>query len=62
MNPWKKKVLAFNAKRKEQDEKAGDVDVLVRAMLDLPPGQQKKLFTDDDDVLAVLKKYGYEEG
>ena len=59
MNPWKKKVLAFNKIRMEQAEKAGDVDVLVRAMLNLPPGQQKKLFTDD--VLAVLKKYGYEE-
>lgn len=58
-NPWKKKVLAFNAKRKVRDEKAADVDVLVRAMLELPPGQQKKLFTAD--VLAVLKKYGYEE-
>lgn len=56
-NPWKKKVLAFNAKRKEQDEKAADVDVLVQAMLELPPGQQKKLFSED--VLAVLAKYGY---
>lgn len=60
MNPWKKKILAFNAKRMEQEEKAGDVDVLVQAMLNLPPGQRKKLFTDD--VLAVLKKYGNEEG
>ena len=59
-NPWKKNVLAFNAKRQKQDEKAGDVDVLVRAMLNLPHGQLKKLFTDD--VLAVLRKYGYEEG
>lgn len=59
-NPWKKKVLAYNKTRKEQDEKAADVDVLAQAMLKLPPGQQKKLFTDD--VLVVLKKYGYEEG
>lgn len=58
-NPWKKKILAFNAKRKEQDAKAADVDVLVQAMLALPPGQLKKLLSDD--VLAVLKKYGYEE-
>lgn len=56
-NPWKKKVLAFNQRRKEQDEKAADVDVLVQAMMDLPPGQVKKLFTDE--VLAVLEKYGY---
>lgn len=58
-NPWKKKVLAFNVKRKAQDEKAADVDVLVQAMLQLPPGQLKKLFTED--VLDVLKKYGYTE-
>lgn len=56
-NPWKKKVLAYNQKRKEKDEKAADVDVLVQAMLELPPGQQKKLFSAD--VLAVLAKYGY---
>lgn len=58
-NPWKDKVLAFNRQRKEQDEKAKDVDVLVQAMLKLPPGQLKKLFTDE--VLAVLGKYGYTE-
>lgn len=59
-NPWMDKVFAFNAKRKAQDEKAADVDVLVRAMLELPPGQLKKLLSDE--VLAVLKKYGYKEG
>lgn len=58
-NPWEKKVLAFNQKRKETDEKAADVDVLVQAMLKLPPGQQKKLFSEE--VLAVLEKYGYTE-
>lgn len=58
-NPWKNKVIAFNRQRKAQDEKAADVDVLVQAMLDLPPGQLKKLLSDD--VKAVLKKYGYTE-
>lgn len=58
-NPWKQKVLAYNKTRKEQDEKAGDVDVLVQAMFRLPPGQVKKLFSAD--VLAVLAKYGYTE-
>lgn len=58
-NPWKKLVLAFNRQRKETTEKAGDVDVLVQAMLKLPRGQLKKLFTDE--VLAVLEKYGYKE-
>ena len=58
-NPWKERVLAFNRQRKETTEKAGDVDVLAQAMLKLPPGQLKKLFTDE--VLAVLEKYGYTE-
>lgn len=58
-NPWKQRVLAFNRQRKETTEKAGDVDVLVQAMLKLPPGQLKKLFTAE--VLAVLEKYGYTE-
>lgn len=58
-NPWKNKVIAFNRQRKAQDEKAADVDVLVQGMLKLPHGQLKKLLTDD--VLEVLKKYGYTE-
>ena len=56
-NPLKAKVLAFNRKRAEVDSKAADVDVLVGAMLKLPPGQLKKMLSDD--VLAVLEKYGY---
>lgn len=58
-NPWKKRVLAYNRIAAERAEKAGDMDVIVAALLDLPPGQLKKLLTED--VLAVLAKYGYEE-
>lgn len=58
-NPWKKKVFDFNKRRAKMDEKAADVDVLVQAMISLPSGQLKKLLSDD--VLAVLKKYGYTE-
>lgn len=36
--------------------KAGDLDVIVAALAQLPPGQLKKVLTDD--VLAVLEKYG----
>ena len=43
----------------EQTAKIEDLDVLVSAMLALPPGQLKKLLTED--VLAVLRKYGYTE-
>ena len=54
------KVIAFNKKRAEDTAKASDMDVIVSAMLALPPGQLKKFLTDD--VLAVLAKYGYTEG
>lgn len=57
-NPWKAKVLSFNRIAKERADKAEDMDVVVAALLALPPGQLKKMLTDD--VLAVLAKYGYE--
>ena len=48
-----------NEKLAEQEEKVGDLNVLVSAMLSLAPGQLKKVLTED--VLAVLRKYGYAE-
>ena len=53
------KILAFNKARAEEKEKASDMDIIVAAILKLPPGQAKKFLSDD--VLAVLAKYGYEE-
>ena len=41
----------------QRREKAEDLDILISALLELPPGQLKKLLTED--VLAVLGKYGY---
>ena len=41
----------------EKKEKASDLDVLVQEMMKLPPGQLKKVLTEE--VLAVLEKYGY---
>lgn len=58
-NPWKSRVLAYNRTLAERAEKAQDMDVIVAELIKLPPGQLKRLLTDD--VLAVLKKYGYEE-
>ena len=43
----------------EQEVKIGDLDVIVAALLALPPGQLKKILTED--VLNVLRKYGYTE-
>lgn len=56
-NPWKKKVLAFNQKRKDQDEKANDLMTLLSA---LPPGQRKQLLKDET-CAAILEKYGITE-
>ena len=52
----REKILAFNQSRKETGEKAADLDIIVAAFALLPPGQLKKLLTED--VLAVLDKYG----
>lgn len=41
----------------EKNEKASDIDIIVSEIMKLPPGQLKKVLTDE--VLAVLAKYGY---
>lgn len=56
-NPWKDKVLAFNRIRKAEGAKATDMDVVIRKLGELPPGQLKKLLTDEE-LCAVLRKYG----
>lgn len=50
------KIIAYNKAVAEKSEKASDLDVIVSAMAKLPPGQLKKVLTDD--VIAVLEKYG----
>lgn len=52
------KILAYNKSAAEKGEKASDMDTIVAALAKLPPGQLKKVLTDD--VIAVLKKYGVE--
>jgi hypothetical protein len=49
-------IIAYNKAVKEKAEKASDLDIIVSALAKLPPGQLKKVLTDD--VVAVLKKYG----
>lgn len=55
----KAKILAYNKAVKEKGEKANDLDIIVSEIMKLPPGQLKKILTDE--VLAVLEKYGYTE-
>jgi hypothetical protein len=52
----KAKILAYNKSVKEKGDKASDLDVIVSALAKLPPGQLKKVLTED--VIAVLNKYG----
>ena len=55
----KEKILAYNQSVKEKGEKATDLDIIVSEIMKLPYGQLKKVLTDE--VLEVLKKYGYTE-
>jgi hypothetical protein len=52
------KILAYNKEMEARKKKASDLDVIVAAFKKLPPGQLKKVLTDE--VLAVLRKYGAE--
>ena len=52
------RILAYNKAVAVQKDKATDMDILIAAFVKLPPGQLKKVLTDD--VLAVLTKYGIE--
>ena len=55
----RERIYAFNKNRAEKDEKATDLDIIVEQIMKLPYGQLKKVLTED--VMAVLKKYGYTE-
>lgn len=56
MNPWKEKVLAFNRAAAVKGEKASDLEKLIAAMAQLPPGQLKKILTDE--IIRIFEKYG----
>lgn len=50
------KIIAFNIAAAERKDKADDLDIIVAAFAKLPPGQLKKVLTED--VIAVLNKHG----
>lgn len=50
------RILAYNKQVAEQKEKATDMDIIVKAFAKLPPGQIKKVLTEE--VIAVLNKHG----
>lgn len=52
----REKIIAYNKAQADRAEKASDMDILIAALAQLPPGQLKKIMSDD--VCAVLRKYG----
>ena len=54
----REKIIAFNKITAERRGKANDLDILIGSLAELPPGQLKKVLTDD--VVSVLQKYGVE--
>lgn len=50
------RIIAFNKTAAERKEKAGDLNIIIAAFAKLPPGQLKKVLTDD--LIAVLNKHG----
>lgn len=56
MGKWTKAAKALKVKLDAHKEKASDMDVLISKIMELPPGQLKKVLTDD--VVAILGKYG----
>lgn len=58
MNKWTNGAKKRRAVIDAASVKAADLEIIVSAMKELPPGQLKKILTDD--VLAVLEKYGVE--
>ena len=55
-----KKIFEYNKKKKENEKKAADLNVIVKSLMALPPGQLKKMLTDE--AIEVMKGYGYVEG
>ncbi len=52
----REKIIAYNKTVKAKAEKASDMEILVAKLAELPPGQLKKVLTDD--IIAILAKYG----
>ena len=56
MNKWTNGAKKLREVIDGQKVKSDDMDVIVAAMAQLPPGQLKKVLSDE--VIAVLEKYG----
>lgn len=54
----REKIIAYNNTVKEKGDKATDLEILVSKIMELPPGQLKKVLSED--IVAILRKYGVE--
>lgn len=52
----REKIITYNKRIKEKGEKADDMEKLIAEIAKLPPGQLKKVLSDE--VVAILAKYG----
>lgn len=52
----REKIIAYNKAVAKKTEKASDLDVIVTELVKLPPGQLKKVLSEN--VIAVLQKHG----
>lgn len=54
----KKAIFTYNAARAADSAAAADMHTIATAISKLPPGQLKKLLTDD--IKGILSRYGVE--
>lgn len=52
----KEKILSYNKSVAKNKERSSDLDVILSSVMKLPPGQLKKVLSDE--VLQVFRKYG----
>lgn len=52
----KEKILSYNKSVAQSKEKSSDLGVILSSVMKLPPGQLKKVLSDE--VLQVFRKYG----
>lgn len=55
MNKWTKAAKKLKEHWNQRESKASDLEVLIDQIMKLPPGQLKKVLSDD--VLEILKKH-----
>ena len=54
----RERIIAYNRKVAADSAAAADMRTIAAAMKNLPPGQLKKVLSEN--VIAVMKKYGVE--